>query len=96
MATASKAAMSHRYTGVITYSNGQEIYLDSFYKSETAARNAVIRARARLSAAGVNVASIRTAVMTISVTGWSSPIKRGIFPTDYSGSRDGRLTEYFK
>ena len=88
--------MSHRYTGVITYSNGQEVYLDSFYKTETAARNAAIRARARLTAAGVSVACIRTAVLTITVTGWSAPIKRGIFPSDFSGSRDGWLMEYFK
>ena len=51
-ATASKVDMGYRYTGVITYANGQDVYLDSFYKTEKAARNAVIRARARLTAAG--------------------------------------------
>ena len=95
-ATVSKADMAHRYTGVITYGNGHDVYLDSFYKTEKAARNAVIRARARLQAAGIAVVTIRTAVMAIQVTGWSSPIRRGIYPTDFNGKRDGWLAQYFK
>ena len=95
-ATTSKAAMQHRYTGIITYGNGQEVYLDSFYKTETAARNAVIRARARLTATGRKVSNIRTAVMEIHITGCSSPIRKGLYPTDYNESRDGWLSEYFK
>ena len=54
-ATADRAAMTHRYTGAITYRTGQVVYLDAFYKTETAARNAAIRARAKLKAAGVEV-----------------------------------------
>jgi hypothetical protein len=95
-AMVSKADMTHRYTGVLTYGNGQDVYLDSFYKTEKAARNAVIRARARLHAAGIAVATIRTAGVAIQVTGWSSPIKRGLFPSDYSPTRDRYLSDYFK
>ena len=95
-ATASKVDMGYRYTGVITYANGQDVYLDSFYKTEKAARNAVIRARARLTAAGGDVLYIRTAVMTIKITGCSSPIRRGIYPTDFNGTRDVWLAQYFK
>ena len=95
-ATVSKADLAHRFTGVITYGNGKEVYLDSFYKTEKSARNALIRARARLLAAGLTVVSIRTACLTVQVTGWSSPIRRGIYPTDFNGTRDGWLASYFK
>ena len=95
-ATSSKVDMLHRYTGVITFANGQEVYLDSFYKSETAARNAVIRARAKLTAEGKSVATIRTVIMGIRFTGWSAPIRRGTYPTDFSGSRDGWLSDFLK
>lgn len=92
----SRAEMERRFTAVITYRNGAEVYLDAFYKTETAARNAAIRARARLAAAGQEVTRIRTCVLQISVTGWSAPIKAGLYPTDFNGTRDGWLEGYFK
>lgn len=95
-ATTTKAGLTHRYTGIITYRDGTEVYLDNFYKTETAARNAVIRARARLKAAGIKTLYIRVACLQTMVTGWSSPICAGVFPSDYSGTRDGRLAEYFR
>lgn len=95
-ATVSKVDFSHRFTGVITYGSGKEVYLDTFYKTEKAARNAVIRSRARLQAAGITVKCIRTAVLAIHVTGCSSPIRRGIYPTDFSRDKDKWIEEYLK
>ena len=91
-----RAEMAHRYTAVITCRNGAEMYLDAFYKTETAARNAAIRARARLAAVGQEVTHIRTCVLQISLTGWSAPIKAGLYPTDFNSTRDGWLEGYFK
>ena len=73
-ATANRRGMSRRYTGVITLYNGKEIFLDAFYKSEVAARNATIRERAKLKADGQKVLSIRTVTMAITFIGYSFPI----------------------
>lgn len=93
-ATVSKVDLTHRFTGIITYGNGKDVFLDVFYKTEKAARNAAIRARARLLAAGETVLSIRTATLVITFTGSSSPIKRGIYPSDYN-ARDHWMENYF-
>ena len=91
----SRSGLSHRYTVIVTLGNGKEVFLDVFYKTEKAARNAAIRARARLMAAGETVLSIRTATLAITFTGSSSPIKRGLYPSDYNVSRDHWLEKYF-
>ena len=91
--TAITPDIANRYTAILTYPSGKRVYLDTFYKTETAARNAAIRARARLAAIGERV-DIATASLSIRVMGWSSPIKKGLYPTDFNHARDGHLEEY--
>lgn len=94
-ATTNRADLTRRFTAVLTTSTGAETYLDTFFKTEQGARNAAIRARARLRAAGVKVSDIRTVCLSIDIKGKSSPIRQGVYPTDFNGNRDKWMADYF-
>lgn len=89
-----KASIQNRYGAVLHYL-GEEVYLDGFYRSETAARNAAIRARARLASVGIETDYIRTCTIVATITGCSRDIPKGAYPSDFNGYRDKAIMGYF-
>ena len=80
---------------MLVYNDGSKAYLDKLYKTERAARNAAIRARAKLEIGGIRVAAIHTAPARISVTGFSAPVRRGLYPSDFNHSKDAEIENHF-
>ena len=70
--TATAESMCNRYGACLTY-GGKSLFLDTYYKTETAARNAAIRARDRLRSVGIKPI-IRTCAIKSFITGYSSAI----------------------
>ena len=90
-----KYEMANRFGAVVTMANGTDNFLDAFYQTERAARNAAIRERARLEAEGKRTKDIRVCTFLVSVTGYSAPIRKGTYPTDFSPMRDRALAPHF-
>ncbi|MBO6031714.1 MAG: hypothetical protein J6Q22_09595 [Prevotella sp.] len=90
----SRASIQNRYGAILNY-GGKEVFLDRFFRSESSARNAAIRARARLAAIGIRTEYIRTCTIASHVTGYSRPIDKGVYPSDFNGYRDKAIMEHF-
>ena len=74
--TATAESICNRYGACLTY-GGKSLFLDTYYKTETAASKAAIRARDRLRSVGIN-AIIRTCAIKSFITGYSSAITADI------------------